>query len=141
MFYISAVIAVAGAVGYQYFIKRIPDTINPIVSVLAMYLAVVVIGVFLLILFPSEGGIRFHIRQVTWIQVALAVTVFLIEFGYIMMYRNGWQLSSGSLVTGVFINIILLGMGITLFDERVSTVNIIGILLSIVGVAMISYKH
>ena len=140
MFYISAIIAITGAVGYQYFVKRIPETINPIVSVIAMYLAVLVIGIVLLPFFPTVGGIKAHIRQVNWIQVALAVSVLFVELGYILMYRSGWELSSGALVTGVVINVVLVGLGIALFGERVSMVNIIGIILSIVGVAMIGYK-
>lgn len=34
MFYISAMIAIVGAVGYQYFVKRVPTEINPVVSVI-----------------------------------------------------------------------------------------------------------
>jgi hypothetical protein len=32
MFYLSAIVAITGAVGYQYFVKRVPETINPMVS-------------------------------------------------------------------------------------------------------------
>ncbi len=140
MFYISAIIAITGAVGYQYLIKRIPATINPIVSVIAMYLAVLVISIILLPFFPSEGGIKQHIRQVNWIQVALAVSVIMIELGYLLMYRNGWALSTGNVTTGVFVNIILVGLGVTLLGEHISLINSIGIVLSILGVAMISYR-
>ena len=58
MFYLSALVAIAGAVGYQYFVKQVPATINPIVSVIGMYVVVLVISIFLLPLFPSEGGLR-----------------------------------------------------------------------------------
>jgi hypothetical protein len=29
MFYISACVAIVGAVGYQYFVKRVPASLNP----------------------------------------------------------------------------------------------------------------
>ena len=48
MFYLSAMVAIVGAVGYQYFVKQVPATINPIVSVMGMYVAVLVISIFLL---------------------------------------------------------------------------------------------
>lgn len=140
MFYVSAIVAVTGSVAYQYLVKRIPETINPIVSVIAMYLTVIVIGIFLLPFFPSEGGIRNQIRQVNWIQVGVAVTVIMIQLGYLLMYRHGWELSTASIVTGVFINLILVGLGITFLGEKISLVNIIGVILSILGVAMTSYK-
>jgi len=37
MFYLSALIAITGAVGYQYFVKQIPTSINPVVSVIGIY--------------------------------------------------------------------------------------------------------
>ena len=65
MFYISACVAIAGAVGYQYFVKQVPVSLNPIVSVIAMYLAVLVLGAILLPLFPAKGGLLQHIRQLS----------------------------------------------------------------------------
>jgi len=58
MFYLSAIAAITGAVGYQYFVKRVPVTLNPIVSVLAMDIVVIVLGAILLLFLPAEGGLR-----------------------------------------------------------------------------------
>jgi len=140
MFYISAFVAIIGAVGYQYFIKRVPASINPIISVMGMYVTVFVLGLFLLPLFPTEGGLKAHIRQLSWIQVALAVTVMLIELGFLLMYRYGWNLSTGNLVTGAFVNVILLVLGVALLGEKVNFVNGVGIVLCILGVVLIGYR-
>ena len=140
MFFISASIAIIGAVGYQYFVKRVPSTINPVVSVMGVYAAVLALGAMSLPLFPAEGGLIKHIRQLNWIQLAIAASVFLIELGFLLMYRHGWDLSTGSLVTGVVINIALVGLGVTLLGEKVTFINLIGIALSILGVALIGYR-
>jgi len=140
MFYISALVAITGAVGYQYFVKRVPGSLNPLVSVMAMYVAVLALGVVLLPLFPADGGLRHHFRQLSWIQLALAVSVMMIELGFLMMYRYGWNLSTGNLITGVFINLILVGLGVTLLGEKMNLVNSIGIAFCILGVALISYR-
>jgi drug/metabolite transporter (DMT)-like permease len=140
MYYISAGVAILGAVGYQYFVKRVPATINPIVSVLGLYSCILVMGLILLPFFPSEGGLRVHIKQLSWVQVALAVTVMMIELGFLLMYRYGWNLSTGNLVTGVFVNILLVLLGLALLGEKVSWINALGIVLSILGVALISYR-
>ncbi len=140
MFYLSAFIAILGAVGYQYFVKSVPQTINPIISVLGLYIAVLALALFLLPFFPLEGGLVKHIRQLNWIQIALAVSVMLIEVGFLLMYRHGWNLNTGNLITGVFVNIILVALGIALLGEKVSPVNTLGIALSIIGVALISYR-
>ena len=140
MYYLSALLAIVGAVGYQYLVKRIPHEINPLISVLGTYLAIIVLCVAFLPLFPAEGGVMAHVRQLSWIQIALAASVFLIEIGFLLMYRFGWNLSTGNLITGVVINIALLGLGVLLLGEKMSAINLVGVVLSIVGVALIGYR-
>ena len=123
MFYTSALVAILGAVGYQYFIKRVPEEINPIISVMGMYIAVLALGIILLPLIPPTGGFLKHVRQLSWIQIALAVSVMMIELGFLLMYRAGWDLSMGNLITGIFVNITLVGLGVTLLGEKISTLN------------------
>jgi len=140
MYLFSALLAVIGGVAYHHFVKRIPATIHPVVSIVGIYVGVLLLSSALLALFPPVEGYRFHFRQLSWVQLAVAVSVFLLELGFVLMYRAGWNLSSGNLVTGVFINIILVGLGLFLFQEEVSLINAIGIALSLIGVAMISYR-
>lgn len=140
MYYVSALLAIVGAVGYQYFVKRVPHDLNPLISVASTYLAVIVMCVAFLPLFPAEGGVVEQIRKLSWIQIALAASVFLIEIGFLLMYRFGWNLSTGNLVTGVVINIGLLGLGVLLLGEKMSAINVIGVVLSIAGVALIGYR-
>jgi drug/metabolite transporter (DMT)-like permease len=140
MFYVSALVAIVGAVGYQYLVKRVPASLNPIVSVIGIYAAVLVLGVFLLPLFSADGGLRHHFRQLSWIQIALAASVMMIELGFLLMYRYGWSLSTGNLVTGVFVNLILVGLGVAHLGEKLNLVNGIGIAFCILGVALIAYR-
>ena len=140
MYYISAIVAILGAVGYQYFVKRVPESINPVVSVLGIYVSVLVMGIVLLFFIPPEGGLLKHIKQLNWIQLAIAVSVLFLELGFLLMYRAGWNLNTGNLVTGVFVNIILVVIGLVLLGEKMSLINSIGVVLSIIGVALISYR-
>ncbi len=140
MFYISALLAVLGGLGYQFFIKRVPVTLNPLVNVVSIYLVVIILCTILLPLFPLEGGLRKHLSQLSWLQLALAISVTMIELGFLLMYRYGWNLSTGNLITSVFINVALVVIGIALLSEKLNAINLVGIALSIVGVALISYR-
>ena len=140
MFYVSALIAIAGAVSYQFFVRRVSASINPIVSIIGVYLAVLVLAFILLPLFPAEGGLVKHIKQLTWVQLAVGGAVFLLELGFLLMYRYGWNLSTGNLVTGAIVNVVLLGVGVLALGETVNWVNIAGIALCILGVALIGYR-
>jgi len=140
MFYISAGIVIIGAVSYQYLTKRIPVSLNPIVSMIGMYTVVLVLGAFLLLLFPPESGISLHFRQLSWIQLGLAVSTVMVALGFLLMYRYGWNLSTGNIVTGIFINIILVILGVTLLGEKINLLNAIGIALCILGVALMRFR-
>lgn len=139
-FYISALVTILGGLGYQYFVKKVPVTLNPIVNVISVYLMVIVLCIALLPLFPVKGGIVNHVKQLSWIHIALAVSVTMIELGFLLMYRYGWNLSTGNLVTGVFINVVLVLLGIGLLGEKLNTVNLVGIVLSVLGVVLIGYR-
>ena len=140
MYYLSAVIAIIGTVGYHFFVKKIPSGIHPLVSVVGIYVAVLVICIPILLLIPIQGGLAMHIKQLNWVQVAVALAIILMELGFLLMYRYGWDLSVGNLVTGVAINIMLMAIGLLILREQLSFINIVGIILSIAGVAMISYR-
>lgn len=140
MYFFSAVLAIVGSVAYHHFVKRISPTIHPVVSIVGIYVGVLMLSSLLLVFSPPSEGYRYHFTQINWVQLAVAASIFLIELGFVLMYRSGWNLSTANLVTSVFINVLLVGLGLWLLREQVSLINAIGIALSIIGVAMISYR-
>jgi EamA domain-containing membrane protein RarD len=64
----------------------------------------------------------------------------LVELGYLLMYRSGWNLGTANIVTGVFINLTLVALGSLLLKEEISFLNAAGMIISIIGVALISYR-
>jgi len=140
MFYLSAAIAVVGAVGYQHLVKRVPASLNPVVSVIGVYGSVLVLSAILLVAFPTQGGLLRQFRQLSWIQLVIAVAVLMIEIGFLWMYRYGWELSTGNLVTGAVVNLTLVVVGLSVLGEKVNAANILGIAVTIIGVALIGYR-
>lgn len=140
MFYLSAFLAIAGTISYHFLLKLVPGSLNPMVSVLGIYAAALSLGLVLLPLFGTQGGVAQQIRQLSWVQIALALSVLMIELGFLLMYRHGWRLSTGNVVTGVVINMGLAGLGVTLFREQLSNANAVGVALCVVGVALLSLR-
>jgi len=140
MFTLSALLAIVGAAGYQFFVKRISPEINPVISVIGIYLAVLIMSGIMLPFFPIEGGLRNQLKQLNWVQLAVAGSVLLVELGYLLMYRSAWNLGTANIVTGVFINLTLVALGTLLLGDKISTLNAAGIIISIIGVALISYR-
>jgi drug/metabolite transporter (DMT)-like permease len=139
-YYLSAIIAIMGTVGYHMLMKKIPSTVNPLVSIVSIYVAIVILSTLMLPLFLGGETLLAGLKQMTWLQAGIALCILLMEIGFLMMYRTGWDLSTGNIVTGAIINIALGFIGVFLLKEGLSPLNIAGIVLCIVGVILIGYK-
>jgi drug/metabolite transporter (DMT)-like permease len=140
VFYITALLTILGGLGYQFFIKRVPAGLNPFLNVIAIYTIVILLCSVLLLVFPIQGNVSDQLKQLSWIHLVLAISVIFIEVGFLLMYRYGWNLSTGNLVTGVFINVILAAIGLWFLSEKLNPINVLGIVLSVLGVALIGYR-
>jgi drug/metabolite transporter (DMT)-like permease len=140
LYIISAAIAVLSMTGYQVFIKKIPGDVNPVVSVIAIYLVGLIVCVVLLPFFLPTNQIISQVQKIGWPQIIVGFTIVGIEIGFLLMYRSGWTLSTGYIMTSVAVNIALLLIGLLFFSEKLSAVNVTGVLLCIVGVAMVGFK-
>jgi len=56
----------------------------------------------------------------SWPSVALAFAVVAIETGYLMAYRQGWQLNRASLFSNVTVAVLLIPVGMIPFQEQIS---------------------
>lgn len=81
-----------------------------------------------------------QIRQLSWLHIGLAFSVLFIEIGFLLMYRAGWNLSTGNIMTGVIINLSLVIIGLLVFNEKLNTINFVGVILCIIGVTLINYR-
>lgn len=140
LFYVSAALAINATVGYHFFVKKIPTDINPLVSVIGIYVVVLVAAVVLVPFFVPKGEFMVNVQRLGWVQATIGIIVLGMELGFLLMYRYGWDLSLGNVVTGVVINIVLMAIGLLFLGEQLGRINIMGIMLCIVGVAMIGYR-
>jgi multidrug transporter EmrE-like cation transporter len=110
------------------------------VSVIAIYLVGLLVCIVLLPFFLPTNQIIPHVQKIGWPQIIVGFAIVGIEIGFLLMYRSGWTLSTGYIMTSVAVNIGLLLIGLLFFGEKLSVVNVTGILLCIVGVAMVGFK-
>jgi multidrug transporter EmrE-like cation transporter len=66
--------------------------------------------------------------------------VVLIEFGFLWMYRVGWPISSGGLSVNILATIVLALVGWFVFRDRLSPTNLIGMIVCLVGLALLTYR-
>ena len=138
MYYVSALVAIIGATSYQIVVKKVPSDLNPLVSMIGIYIMVLPICLILLLVLGRGLDLSAEIHKLSWRQPALAVGVIMMEIGFLLMYRNGWTLSTGNLVTGAVINILLVFVEVFGMGAELQIKSIVGIVLCLVGVRLLN---
>ena len=68
-----------------------------------------------------------------WAPVFLGVSVVGLEVGFIYAYKNGWAVSTASIVQSAFLAVVLLFVGALLYHESISVSKMVGVVLCLVG--------
>lgn len=145
-FYFPILLIVASNVLYHICAKSVPLQMNPMVSLMITYLVAGSLTLFMFLLMPQiftmdkklEFGLVGQLKQANWAPYLLGFVVVGLELGNILMYRAGWNISLGSLVSNISLAVILLALGVLFYKEAISTSQVFGIGLCIVGLIFIN---
>ncbi len=137
LFVLSMVILVLSAATYQLAAKFIPHALSPWHVLTIVYLIGVVLSLIASFIDTSEQTLWQTLRASNWAVFVLGFAVVGIEAGYLLAFRSGWRLN----VTGVFSNtaaaILLFPMGVLILKERMTTLNIVGLVVALLGLFLI----
>lgn len=139
MFYWSMLFVVLGNVLYHVSQKSIPRGLDPVFSVFVSYTTALALAA-LLLPFAASRPLRASWRQTTWSSVGVGVGAFVIEFAFLFVYRSGWNISLASFTGGAALAAILVPVGVLLYRERISAVNVVGLVLCLVGAYLASRR-
>jgi multidrug transporter EmrE-like cation transporter len=138
LFWLS--IAILCTVGYHLVLKVTPVGVNPLLSLMLTYaLVALVFGVILLV---APGGFewRQELRHLNWTALALAVVIVGLDLGFLYLYRGGFEVSLGALVTQSAAAMLLLIVGVAVFREKLSAANVAGLVLCLVGLWLVNRR-
>jgi drug/metabolite transporter (DMT)-like permease len=93
-----------------------------------------------LALAPGEFAWREEVRHLNWTAIALAIAIIGLDLGFILLYRTGFEVSLGALVTQTAAAMLLVGVGVLVFRERLSLANGVGIMLCIAGLWLVNRR-
>jgi multidrug transporter EmrE-like cation transporter len=133
-------LAILCTVGYHLVLKVTPSGVNPLLSLMLTY-ALVTVG-FGVILLLSPGALewRHELRQVNWTALALAVVIVGLDLGFLLLYRSGFEVSLGALVTQSAAAAVLLAIGVVVFREKLTAANAVGLVLCLVGLWLVNRR-
>lgn len=141
LFYFSITLAIASSALYHFVAKSTPSNVNFTVSLLVTYAVAFVVTLLGFFFFPATNGVLAEIKQLNWASIGLAIAVVGIEFGFLLTYRSGWNLGIAAVLVNVVASLILVPVAIYVFKDKISWVNILGILVCLAGLVMLNWKR
>lgn len=140
IYYLPLILTVVANIIYHIAQKYTSHKINPIFSLFITYLVATVLTAVILVLYKHENSLKENIRELNWSAFLLGLALVVLELGYLLVYRVGWNISTASIISNIMLTIVLIPIGILIFKETISVVNVIGIGVSILGIILINYS-
>jgi drug/metabolite transporter (DMT)-like permease len=141
LFYFSITLAICSSALYHFSAKSTPSNVNFTISLLVTYAVALVVTLATTLFFPAKNGLAFELKQLNWASFLLAIAIVGIEFGFLLVYRSGWNLGIAAVLVNVAASLILLPAAIFFFKDKISWVNIAGIFVCLVGLVMLNWKR
>jgi len=141
LYYFSITLTIASSALYHFVAKSTPSNVNFTVSLLVTYALAFVVTLVGFFFFPATNGITAELKRLNWASIGLAIAVVGIEFGFLLSYRSGWNLGIAAVLATVIASLILVPVAILVFKDKISWVNILGILVCLVGLIMLNWKR
>lgn len=138
MISIALALAIASTVAYHLVTKLMPVDAHPIASLFVAYVFGSLLCAAILLAMPSAAGFRGHLAPVNWTAPALAVVVVVIDLAFILLYRGGFPVSLGALVTQASAAILLLALGWLFFKDRLTAAQLAGVVLCLAGLWLVN---
>jgi len=141
LFYFSITLAIASSALYHFSAKSTPANVNFPISLVVTYAVALGITFLTAFFFPTTIGIMAELKQLNWASFLLAIAIVGIEFGFLLVYRSGWHLGIAAVLVNVVASLILVPVAIFVFKDKLSLVNVIGILVCLTGLIMLNWKR
>ncbi len=122
---------------YHVCAKSTADGLNPFFSLVITYGIGAVISLILFFISSPNKNISFEFSKTNWATFALGICIVALEFGYLNVYRSGWNINTASLVANICLAVVLLFVGAFAFKEELTPRKIAGVLVCAAGLVII----
>jgi uncharacterized membrane protein len=138
MYVFSIVLIVTSNILYNVCQKSTPQKANPFSALLITYLVAIILTGIALLVYKTDKTILQSFKELNWTSIVLGVAIVGLEFGYLMAYRAGWNISVGSLVANILLALMLIPIGVLFYKEGFELNKILGAAFCIVGLILIN---
>lgn len=133
-------LVVASNVCYNICTKSTPANVQPFAVLTVTYFVSMVTAALLYFATSETKNLLTDWENLNWTSFVLGIAIVGLEVGFIQMYRAGWNISIGSLVANIGLALVLIFVGLLIYNENISINQIIGIVLCIAGLLFINKR-
>ena len=123
---------------YNVSTKSTPSNVNSFASLAVSYAIGTIFSVIMFYITAENKNIIAEISKTNWTALALGIAIVALEFGYICIYRAGWKISIATLIANISLACVLMIVGVLLYKETISLKQIIGMIISAIGLVLIA---
>lgn len=136
--YVPIIIVILSNTFYHICTKSTPENLNPFASLTVTYLIGAVVSVILYFLTVKNPNLLTEYGKLHWSSFVLGIAIVGLEAGFLLMYRVGWNVSTGQVVSSIALAVVLVFVGYLFYKEAITVSKIAGILVCMVGLYLIN---
>ena len=132
------VLVVFSNIVYQICAKGVPKNMDAMASMTITYLVGAACSAVMYFVMNKDGNLLQEYAKTNWAPIFLGVSVVGLEVGFIYAYKNGWEVSTLSIVQSAFLAVALIIVGAVLYHEALTANKVIGIVICLIGLYFIN---
>jgi drug/metabolite transporter (DMT)-like permease len=136
--YLPLILMILGTTFYHIGQKSVPTQVNPVFSLALNYITALIGTVLLVPLYPTRTAGPWSLKGLNWASCAVGISIVGVELAVLLAYRTGWRISILSVIGNTASALLLVGIGLVFFHEHVSARNLAGVILCLVGLALVT---
>jgi len=136
-YYLAFALTVAGMLLYHLSQKAVPKETNPFYVIAIAYFVGIALCLLCAFAYPDKRSFAETFKASNWAVFTLGAAAALIELGFLLAYRTGWRISIAAVASNAAAAVVLVPIGLLVFKDQLSGRNVLGLVLCIVGLALI----
>jgi drug/metabolite transporter (DMT)-like permease len=140
IFYVPVLLMILGTTFYHIAQKSVPAQVNPMFSLAMNYITALVGTLLLIPLYPARTAGPWSLKNINWASCAVGISIVGVELAVLLAYRTGWRISILSVIGNTASALLLVGVGLLFFHEHLSSGNLFGVVLCLVGLALVTQR-
>jgi uncharacterized membrane protein len=135
---LAIVMTVVANLGYHLFQRTIRPDAHPLASLVASYLTALLVCALAWPFFAGGITLGAAARSLGWTSFALGGAIVLLELGFLLAYRAGWNIGVAALYSNASVALLLVPIGALAFGESLDTRRLLGFGFAMVGLFLLT---